>query len=45
MTDLSYLAGKLLGIASMVEIGAADNEQVAKALAGIAEELVQEDDD
>ena len=38
-SSLSFLAGKLIGIASMVEIGAAEAEKVAEALRAIAEEL------
>lgn len=43
MANLPYLAGKLIGLAMMVEIGVADNEAVGAALRGVAEELLEDE--
>jgi hypothetical protein len=38
--DLHNLAGQLIGIAMMVELGVAEDQKVADALREIAEELL-----
>ena len=43
MADLMFLAGRLEGIAMMVEIGVADDQKAADALRAVAAELIAEE--